>query len=432
MKIPIGISLLVLAVVVGIGWMDRCRLNRLIEVHEQLAAKAASLGIPADSSRITKRLRENPEIVAKHLAAEIIRSRKDSDAIKQGLPESEQSLQTTLTLLDSLDARQMKIVVTEILSYPDLDDKTRKDLIGLAIGRLASRDPKGALVRFIEVSDLVKDTSRGRDIVTSSLGVWAADDPVAALAWVRDYGANFPDAIHYARAYMINGTATKSPESAFELLRGLGENTDREDLVSNIIANAPPEMRTATLAALRKHLGTIDDDKDLDMMSRRSFGALGDEIARDGFEAGRRWIEEADISPVEISGMIESLVGRSRISEQTAETGRWIEWASGVLPETVRDEKTRRMVMSWTGDDFLAAGKWLSTVPDGHLKNISTKTYVEEISRYDPESAVRWAMTLPPGMARDGTLVRIYHYWPKNDPASKAAAAAFATEHGIK
>jgi hypothetical protein len=432
MKIPVGISLPVLAIVVGIGWMDHCRLNGLIEVHEQLAAKAASLRIPADSARITKRFRENPEIVAKRVAAEFIRSRKDSDAIKQGAPGSERPLQTSVTLLDSLDAGQMKIVIVEILSDPDLDNKTRKDLIGLAISRLVSRDPKGALARFNEASDLIKDTSRGRDIVTSSLGAWSADDPVAALGWVRNYGANFPDAIHYARATMINGAATKSPESAFELLRGLGENTDREDLVSNIIANAPPEMRTATLAALRKHLGTIDDDKDLDMMSRRSFGALGDEIARDGFEAGRRWIEEAGITPVEISGMIESLVRRSRISDQTAEKGSWIEWASGVLPETDRDEKTRRIVMSWTGDDFLAAGKWLNTVPDGHLKNISTKTYAEEISRHDPESAVRWAMTLPPGKARDGTLVRIYHYWPKNDPASKAAAAAFATEHGIK
>jgi hypothetical protein len=49
-----------------------------------------------------------------------------------------------------------------------------------------------------------------------------------------------------------------------------------------------------------------------------------------------------------------------------------------------------------------------------------------------PAAAIHWAITLPAGKERDDTLDKIYHNWPTQDPAGKAAAAAFEKEYNIQ
>jgi hypothetical protein len=51
------------------------------------------------------------------------------------------------------------------------------------------------------------------------------------------------------------------------------------------------------------------------------------------------------------------------------------------------------------------------------------------VFKHDPETAMQWIHTLPPGKDRDSTLRNIHANWPKDDPAG---AAAFAKEHAIK
>jgi len=90
------------------------------------------------------------------------------------------------------------------------------------------------------------------------------------------------------------------------------------------------------------------------------------------------------------------------------------------------------MVSGWTQSDFQATGAWLNTTPTGPLKNSAIRSYAETVSRYEPEAAAQWALTLPPGEDRDQTLNRIYKNWPKKDDASKAAAEAFKSQYGVK
>jgi hypothetical protein len=96
------------------------------------------------------------------------------------------------------------------------------------------------------------------------------------------------------------------------------------------------------------------------------------------------------------------------------------------------ESKIKSLLSRWTADDYQAVGSWLAATPGGPTKNTAIRGYAETISRYEPETAAQWALTLPAGPERLATLRQIYRNWPRTDAASSAAAAAFAAQHGIE
>jgi hypothetical protein len=111
------------------------------------------------------------------------------------------------------------------------------------------------------------------------------------------------------------------------------------------------------------------------------------------------------------------------------DTGRWVEWMAGNLSANDLPDPVREIVGEWTQQDYVAAGKWLSTAADGPAKTAAVESYAEAVAEYEPQIAAQWAMTLPPGPGRDSTLRTVYQNWPASDPEG---AAAFAREHGLE
>jgi hypothetical protein len=114
------------------------------------------------------------------------------------------------------------------------------------------------------------------------------------------------------------------------------------------------------------------------------------------------------------------------------ETGQWIEWMGANFSVQASQKKVDEMFNHWTRNDYQAAGHWLTTAPDVPTKHTAIRAYANAISSYEPESAVQWAMTLPPDQDREVVLKKIYQNWPKKDDVSKAAAEAFKQQHEIK
>jgi hypothetical protein len=146
---------------------------------------------------------------------------------------------------------------------------------------------------------------------------------------------------------------------------------------------------------------------------------------QDGFDATNKWLTAANLTQSELETFADGVSAFTKSND----TGQWIEWLDAALPSDKADEKVRNCVSNWTLTDYQAAGKWLATLPDGPTKNSSVRAYAETVSRYEPDSAAQWAMTLPAGNDRDATLKTVYQNWQVRDPA---AAAAFATQNGIK
>ncbi len=440
MKISIAVSLLILAVGASLGWHDRQQLAAVRESHAQLVAEAARHGIAIDSTHsaspilITKREREDREAEARLAAAEFIAFAKDMEAFeKKGGGQPDEAMQKRIMdfmeRMMSLDSAQLKILIAEVRAAKDLKDETRQGLIAFSIMTLANDHPQAALALFTESGDLFEDDQMGKHLISSSLAKWAKNDPLAALEWVKKNGEKFPDLVtEDAKRGMISGAAAQDPKLAFQLIGELGLK-DQSQAISGIMSSAKtPEERSATLAALRGHLASLQDENARNEAAKRSIGSLARGLAQDGFESATQWIAGAKLNPSEL----ESFADGMSHSVKSGETGQWIEWIGETLPTGKSDDSIRNLVSNWTQNDYQAAGKWLGTAPDGPAKITSIRAYAETVSRYEPESAAQWALTLPPGKDRDETLKQIHQNWPKTDPADTAAAAAFAKAHGIE
>ncbi len=440
MRISIALSLLILAIGAALGWQDHQRLTIVRAGHAKLVAEAAKSGItldptrPENGLRTTKRERENKEIEAKKAAAEFIAFAKEMETVeKKGSPPDEATQKKSMAIMDrmmSLDAAQLKILIAEVRAAKDLKDETRQGLIGFSVMTLASDHPQAGLTLFTESSDLfTKDSTMamGQQVISSSLAKWAKDDPTAALDWLSRNGEKFPDLIYdNAKRGMISGVAANDPKLAFKLIGELETKGGDGAIRSIIDAAKTPENRTATLAALREHFASLPEGEVRDQASSSAIQSLAQNAAKDGFEAGSKWIDNAGLTLEQLAGIAE---GSFYYNIRSDETGRWIEWMGKTLPVGKSDDGIRNLVNRWTEKDYRAAGKWLSSSPDGPAKNVSIRAYAETVSEYEPETAAQWAMTLPPGKDREETLKNIYQNWPKDDEAAKEA---FSKLHGIE
>ena len=437
MKFSIAASILILLLAALFGFHGHQQLVTVRENHARLVASANQLGIAVDSShpstpvRITKREREDKEADAKAAAVEFIAYAREMEAIQEKgvtvLDEAQQMRKMEIMdRIRSLDSAQLKILIAEVRAAKDIKDETRGELIRLSLGMLAKDSPQTALALLIEMSDLFEGSRMDSELISYSLAQWAKDDPLAALEWVRNNSAKFPDLItDEAKHGLISGTAIQDPKLAFKLIGELGLE-DPSFVVTEIVGAATtPEQRTATLAALREHLANLKDEKARKDLSRSAVYVFAHNSSKEGFEAGSQWITAAGFTPAEL----ESFAGGLNGSIKNGENGLWIEWIGENLPPQKAAGKIEYMVRFWTQTDFQAAANWINSVPDGPTKNTAIRSYAETVSEYEPETAAQWALTLPPGKDRDSTLNRIYENWPKDDPAAKEA---FKQQHGIK
>jgi hypothetical protein len=435
-KVSIAASIFILLVAALFGYHGHQQLVSVRETHAQLVASANQLGISLDPSRpdatvrITKREREDKQADAKAAAADFIAFAREMEASqKEGGPRDEAQQKRVMEIMDrmmSLDSAQLKILIAEVRAAKDLKDETRQGLIGFSIMTLSNDHPQAALTLLTESSDLFEGGGMGSHVISSSLAKWAKADPLAAVEWVRNHSAKFPDLItDDAKRGLISGTATQDPKLAFKLVGELGLK-DTSQAISGI-ANAArtPEQRSITLAALREHLADLKDEPARRNLSNSAVREFARNLGKEGFEAGSQWVATAGFAPAEL----ESFAGGLHGSIKNGENGRWIEWIGDKLPPEKGSDNIRNLVHDWTQTDYQAAGQWLATAPDGPTRNSAVRSYAETVSRYEPATAAQWALTLPPGKDRDQTLRNIHQNWPKEDAAAKEA---FAKEHRIE
>lgn len=439
MKISIALSLLILALGSTLGWQDHQRLQRIRVVHDRVVAEAAAVGISVnalaskDGVRVTKHERADKDAEARLAAADFIAfAREIEEMEKKGGPPDDKMQQRIIDFMDrmmALDAGQLKLLIAEVRDAKDLKDETRQGLIGFSIMSLANDHPQAALTLFTESSDLLKADGMGQQVVSSALSKWAKDDPAGALGWIRANGEKFPDLVNdETKRGLIAGAAQNDPKLAFSLIGELGLKDSSQTVRSITDAAKTPEERTATLAALRAHLNTAQGEEGQDDLLVNGISSLARGAAGEGFEAGSKWLANANLSEDEL----QQAVGGISDNKKGADTGKWVEWMGKSLPADKADGSIRQMVNQWAQSDYQAAGKWLAAAPAGETKNTSIRAYAETVSRYEPEAAIDWAATLPAGKERDVTYRRIYENWPKEDPGSKQAAEIFAEKHGLK
>jgi hypothetical protein len=432
MKLSLSTAVLILAIAAGFGWQDHHRLADSRERHGKLVAEATSLGIsidrdhPAQTAR-APRSQENRAGRRKLTASECIAFAKGMKEAKdkQGGSFDEAMRGRMMEFLDglaALSAAELKTIFTAIHAASDLDDEGRDQLASFITQALINQHPQAALAFFTESSYPVIEKNRRH--LSTALKRLAKDDPIAAIEWVRTHGEKFPEPVDDdTKRNLLSRVAVQDPKLAFQLIDELGfEN--RSWAVSEIVRAAKaPEERSATLIAFRAYLSTPEGKRASD--ETRPFSSFA-YSAKDGFESATSWIAASHLSPKELDDLAWGLPNEVK----PAETGRWIEWIGQTLPDKA-DITIDTMMERWTEKDYQAAGTWLTQAADGPAKQAAVASYAKNVAPYEPEIAAQWAVTLPPGRTRHIALQSVYEKWPKNDPAAKEAAEAFAEKHGI-
>ncbi|WP_193213577.1 hypothetical protein [Luteolibacter marinus] len=438
MKISFALAALILAVASVFGWKDHQSLSAARETHESLSREARALGLdpsaPAgedDLSVVTKLTREgggDRDAEAKAFAADLIAFAVEMDALEKSGKQPDEGMQKRILdmmeRMGRLDVAQIKTLVAELRADTVLNDEMRRNLTGFAVMSLAENHPQAALALFTETSDLFEQNGMSQHVVSSALQKWAEDDPMGALEWVKANAAKHPEMINdQAKRSILTGAARQDPRLAFQLLEELDLGGG---MVGNSIANAAatPSERTAVLAALRDHLKNVTDPQARENLLSSTLGTMCQQAISDGFEAGIAWLDSASFSPEETETFADGI----NLWQAREDTGKWINWLEGQVPQDQLARKVDNLMRDWTTNDYMAAGEWLNTAAEGPAKQTAVESYAKTLAPYEPAVAARWALTLPEGAVRDQLVREVHDQWKNKD---EAAAAEFAEQQGL-
>ncbi|HEY1121715.1 MAG TPA: hypothetical protein VGE67_08950 [Haloferula sp.] len=411
MKASLLISLIILAAGGLLGWKQHGQLVNVRESHRLVEEEARALGLDPTSLLTagkpplpTKSGREDPAAkiaAAKSFAKELVDfAKKIKEREKSGEPPDEKfqkQMMETLSRFMELSPTQIKAVIEEFKANPDLDDEMRRNIIGFSILMLANDQPEAAVAIYTESADMKGLGDMGSHVITSALGKWAEKDPLAAMEWVRKNSEKHAKLItEETKAAILAGAAKQDPKLALGMVNDLGLKESHQVANGLVRSARSAEERNALLQTLRA-------EKEQSDVTKSTLNALGGQLTNEGFEASQAWLSSANLSKDETLAIAQGISSW----QSGADSGKWIEWMDGKVPDDILKAKTDDMVQQWTRTDYKAAGEWIGTLENGTAKNSAIKSFAKTVAPYEPEAAVQWANSLPEGKERDELLETI-------------------------
>lgn len=435
LKISVVASVLILMVAAVVGWQDRQRLESSRERNARAISQAVALGISPvspgknDDALLTKRIRESRDAAGRREVTELFALLKKADA-EENQDKTDAEMAKMIGRLVSLGPEATELLIRDVLADRELKPGNRGGLLGMLLMKLSSENPQGVLRLLPDLSGISGDKEEDRHmndtLLSLSLTNWGKKDPRAVGKWIRENGVRFPEAINDSiKCGVLSGAAEKDIALALSLIDEM-EIDDRGHAVMLItLAAKSPEERTAALAALRVHFSRSPDEDPKGEIIRKVIGRFATESFNEGLGPADKWLQSAGLTPSEFADAISSV----EFHHTYKQTGQWLDWLGKNLSLDKGGDPIGRIMTKWTELDYQEAGRWLAAAPEGPAKTLSIPAYAGAVSKYEPETAAQWAMTLPAGKDLDATLKQIHQNWPKEQAAARDA---FAKEHGIE
>ncbi len=433
MKIPIYITVIILVAAAGAAWYQQSQIADIRADQARLVAKAAERGIAFDPKRPSKRDREryNRIVEVRQTTSDVVdfHAKYTISNLIPGSEEEQDAYKEWKEITKpfaSYDASQVKMAISTLLDSNRIAEDRRNGVIYTLIMHLKERDPQSALEMLVAKPEIFSDVHHRESTITDTFSILARKDLNRMIDWLKVNETKMPtDVSESCKLSVISIAAQSDPRRAFDLIRELEVKTPDSAITDIAYSTKGAGPRAAALGVIREYLTTISNDFERRQMRHQSIGTLINMAAAEGLEKGTRWIADAGLSAEEL----ESLPQSFEIPDRSTESGKWIEWFAETAHGGETEKRIRYLVSKWTTQDHRAAGEWLATAPESPAKAISIQAYAVAVSKYEPETAAKWAMTLPPGNERNNTLKSIHQNWSKDDIEG---AAAFAKEHGIK
>jgi hypothetical protein len=428
MKPSIIITAITLIVAAAFGWHQHQQLVRLRAANTRIVDEVAAKGM---SRKVESRGRNREHQDEDALAAEFIAfAREGGKLLEEGVGPDAETTRRSVELVDRimrLNASQLEGFLADFRAEPGINELARKYLLMDCVLALSTRSPRAGLELFIHSPELLGEGSITQQYIGELLGNLAKDDLQGALEWIRANKEAHPDLVtDDLMPFLVAGVAANDTQRAFQLLGDM-EPVKHTEMVSKIIeAAATPGQREVTLAALRRFAAAQQNPQVLeDGISDLVFGGFQ---KKRGFEETSTWLVSAQLSGEELASATQNMEHRVKPEE----TARWLEWlgASGLPEEVVRD-RAYNLSAGWTEKDYQASGKWLAGAPDSPGKSAAVGAFAAKVHPFEPEIAMQWLETLPPGSDRNKALEAIHRGMQENQNYEKEAVEAFSREHGF-
>jgi hypothetical protein len=437
MKLPLALTVIILAAGSFWGVREHSALTTLRERHRQVVDEAAALGVSTDAAKpfsptkASKREREDSTLKVRDFSDKLVAFAKQMEEMeKSGEQPDQEQQKRIMDIIDgmlSLNGDELKILIAELRGRSDISDEMRKNMIGFSIIMLAQQHPQTALALFTESSDLMEDNPMSEHVLSSALTQWAKDQPLAAVEWIKKNSGKHKELVtEEAKRAVIAGAAKNDFSLAFQLADELMPGVNDGSTLSAMLQSAEtPERKAELLAAIRKQASSIKDKAESDKFLKSGTMRLFSKVSGSGFDKTMNWLKTANLSEDDAINLAEGL----HYEHTKADTGKWLDWMAARSADGNKNESaTRNLVRNWTEQDYKAAGEWLAKSHAGPLKETATLSYLETVAPYDPEVATQWAGTLPADK-QAAAMMNIHEALQQKD---KAAAEEFAKRHGIK
>jgi hypothetical protein len=402
--------------------------KQLDELHEEAAQRGIPLSVSASAGRRTRGAEDRS---AAHLVRKVTGLLERVELIERSGDKADEALReqivdVTVDLME-LSPANMRKFLAKLRANPSLSDETKAKIIGSSLLYVAGDNPETALRLYDESKDLFGKGTMVNHIVGTALHSWAETNPEAAMQWLKS-NETPPNGItrEELQNAVLGGAAKHDAAKAFHLLSemGLEASTDACEAIATSLADTQTG-RESLLKAMRDYVSDMENQRGARTISATVMESVARGVGKNSFESVSQWLDRESLPESDIASFAEGLSWFSTGNE----TGAWLDWLSQRLPADQLQQPVEGLVGDWVEEDYLAAGKWLTQLPEGPAKTPAIKAYAEAVAAYDPETAVQWAMTISDESARKATLMAIHNNWPTEDADG---AASFAAQHGLK
>ncbi|WP_269539220.1 hypothetical protein [Cerasicoccus fimbriatus] len=289
-----------------------------------------------------------------------------------------------------MSASQLQDALNEVLAMPA--GRERNMLVYSMLERWGMLDPTNALA-YADSLTSMEMRSRG---IGQVLEGWAANDPVSAINWLNQNGSELS-----ARMYgdylndIVQGYAQSSPQSAFQFVQGLPEETVGDRRIKS---------------------DALDEVIEIMVEQNQINQALEMTLALEPGNARNQALEDlvdewADVDPLAAKAFVDSMIDDPAYGDMQRELlSAWAdddpaaaaEWLSSLDPETTDQARlATSLVANWTRYDMEAAANWLNSLPQTPELDRAVGIFSMRAAQDDPATALTWANSISNEQSRD-------------------------------
>ncbi len=304
-----------------------------------------------------------------------------------------------------------------LAGYPAKD---RDKILSSLVDSLSYQDPARALEIYQSMPPTKLEPYRLQNIISNL----AQQDPEAALKLTLE-STNSSQQLQ-GITQIFAQFAQQDPEAARQKLAALPPGPMYDNAVSSIASSWAQTDSTAALA----WVDTLKGEQ-----HTRALHALMPSLASSNPKAAAGIIDDLLATTKEDnSGSISSSayqLGQTWVQEDPVAAGKWI---TGLPDGNVKTNAISSMMSAWTSDDFEGATRWIDTLPDGKDRDAGVQAIINATNNTDSPTAFEWANTISDDNQRANMLSSVISNWKQMDAAKARAAIDHAdltdTERG--